>query len=753
MNRWPRLLVVTGVLATLGLLTLNAVLTYTNLGTVADRGRRVGRTRQVIAEVRRILLLLTDAETGQRGYLLTGREDYLEPYRHAIAEVAGTLDRLAALTATDPRQQERLRALRRLAAAKLSELERTIVLRQDRGLDAALAVVRTEQGKRLMDAIRDTAGALEDDAEAGLERQETASRLAIQRTVATFSLATTVAIALLLAVISLKRRDDDRLARSAEAVRRSESWLATTLASIGDAVIATDARGHVRFLNPAAEALTGWPQAEAAGQPIETVFQIVNESTGEPTEHPVARVLREGVNVGLANHTVVVARDGRATPIEDSAAPIRDEAGAVAGAVMVFQDATVRRRLMADLRAAKAEAEEANRIKDDFLAALSHELRTPLNPILLATTAALQRPGPDPDELRPTLELVRRNVELQARLIDDLLDITRIVRGKLPLVRAIVDAHTLVREAVAITRGELESKGHRLELDLSAEDPWVDADPARLQQVFWNLLKNAVKFTPEGGAIVVRTRNLGAELVIEVADTGIGMGPEALSTVFDAFHQGGAGITRKYGGLGLGLTICRGVVEAHGGTIAAESPGPGRGATFRVALATSRQPVLESSDRTTGPGTRTESGPLRILVVEDEPATLRIMGRLLRGLGHRVVTADSVAGAWNAVRQAGGGFDLVISDVGLPDGSGLDLVQRIRAERPVPAIALTGYGMDDDVRRSHEAGFAAHMTKPIDFAKLEAVIREVTSPDLAKISEEVETSTWPSCPGSRGIST
>ncbi len=259
--------------------------------------------------------------------------------------------------------------------------------------------------------------------------------------------------------------------------------------------------------------------------------------------------------------------------------PVLGSGGAVEAVAGSTRDITERRRHEEALRAAKEEAEDANRAKDDFLAVLSHELRTPLNPILLATTAMIDRPMPS-EEFGPTLEMIRQNVNLQARLIDDLLDVMRIVRGKMPLHWGVADCHDLIGRAVEITRSEALGKGHHLALDLAADSHCVNADAARLQQVFWNLIKNAVKFTPEGGAITIRTRNEGESILIEVADTGIGIDPEILPHVFDAFQQGDARITRKFGGLGLGLAICRGVVEAHGGTIAAESPGPGPGDDF-----------------------------------------------------------------------------------------------------------------------------------------------------------------------------
>ena len=294
--------------------------------------------------------------------------------------------------------------------------------------------------------------------------------------------------------------------RAEEALRKQSEWLRITLASIGDAVISTDAEGQVTFLNGVAETLTGWTHGEAIGQPIGKVFRIINEHTRQRAEDPVGRVLREGVVVGLANHTFLIAKDGTETPIDDSAAPIRDDEGRVAGVVLVFRDITERRRQEAVIEEQRRLAEEANNAKTRFLAVLSHELRTPLNPILLAVTAMLERPE-EPEQLRATLEMIRSNINLQARLIDDLLDVMRIVQGKMPLHWEVADGHRLIEQAIAICRGEVLGKGLRTELNLAAVEHHVNADPARLQQVFWNLIKNAVKFTPAGGTIAIRMRS------------------------------------------------------------------------------------------------------------------------------------------------------------------------------------------------------------------------------------------------------
>ncbi len=1160
MSRIPRFIVTLGYILVFLILVIDAVLVSADLRTIVRTNVQVDQTRYLITEVERTLSLLKDAETGQRGYVLTGSPEYLVPYDTANHRLDQGLAEIDRLTKDDPAQNNLSLELRRIAAEKRTELAQTIALRRDQGFQAALKVVETDQGRLLMQEARKVVDQLQDVETRVLRQRLEDSQNAVQNSRISFGLTTGTALLLLLGVFYVERRDTLARARAAAALKKSESWLSTTLASIGDAVIATndegrvrfmnavaeqltgwtqedavgkpmdevfcilneytrlpaenpmhrvlregivvglanhtvlisrggnetpiddsaapikddngavigvvlvfrdvierklheqqvleqkrlaefgrdiglaltaedelapmlqrcaeatvkhldgalarvwtvdetgtsldlqasvgidthangipsrvaigehgigkiaadklphltnsladnlviaeqgwagregltsfagyplvlegrligvwglfakrelseltlramesvarefalgierknivqsllksesrlwttlnsigdaviatDAQGHVRFLNPIAEALTGWTQGEAVGRPMQEVFHILHEYTREETENPVHRVLREGIIVGLANHTVLIARNGEETPIEDSAAPIRDPEGNISGVVMVFRDVTDRRRqavalrdredrlqlairaadlgtwdynatdgslvwddrckalfglspdsevtydlfleglhpddrerlrqLVQDLldpsnrkelnveyraigkqdgverwlaargrsyfdesgrplrlvgtildvteakerqeelKAAKEEAEQANKAKDQFLAVLSHELRTPLNPILLAVTSMLEGPVPD-DEVRPNLEMIQQYVNLQARLIDDLLDVMRIVRGKMPLHWEVVDVHPLIEQAVHICRSEVFGKVLGLDLKLEAEQHHINADPTRLQQVFWNLIKNAVKFTEKGGRITIRTRNeadrLGYtdRLIIEVADTGIGIDDEAMRRIFDPFQQGESSITRRFGGMGLGLAISKGIVEGHGGLLTATSDGIGTGSVFRIELRTLPEPRLDATDRGTNAGEESEPKemkPRSILLVEDEQATLRLMARLLRGLGHKVTTADNISAALQIERDED--IDLVVSDIGLPDGSGLELMRAIVARRgPVAAIALTGYGMEEDILRSRQAGFTAHMTKPIDFTKLEAMIRQL----------------------------
>ena len=381
------------------------------------------------------------------------------------------------------------------------------------------------------------------------------------------------------------------------------------------------------------------------------------------------------------------------------------------------------------LRQARDAAESANRAKDRFLATLSHELRTPVSPALMIATA-MANDRSLPPQVREDAGTIQRNIELQTRLIDDLLDVTRIENGKLSLRPEAVDLDALLADCVATCSGEAAGKGVRVDRLPPDRPHAVRGDPARLRQVFCNLLKNAVKFTPGGGSVTVRTAEAaGGRVAVAVRDTGIGIDPAALTDVFNPFEQGERAITNEFSGLGLGLAISKGIVEAHGGTIAAASEGRGRGATLTVELpaADVAETPPEAAPVPPVPAAEAaEGGPtprLNILLVDDHQDTLKAMSRLLRTLDHQVTAADSKAAALAAA--AGQAFDLLISDIGLPDGSGLELMGELLAQRPIKGIALTGYGLESDIEETRRAGFAAHLTKPIKFGDVAEAIRQL----------------------------
>jgi signal transduction histidine kinase len=373
------------------------------------------------------------------------------------------------------------------------------------------------------------------------------------------------------------------------------------------------------------------------------------------------------------------------------------------------------------------ETQEANARKDQFLAALSHELRTPLTPVLAAVTAT-DVENSNAEQLRNMLSIIRRNVELEARLIDDLLDLTRISRGKLEVDVRPTDMHSLLHHTVETCQEEIEQKGLILKWRLDAPKCVVEADPARMQQVFWNLLKNAVKFTPPGGQISITTRNLPGDLIAaEIRDDGVGIAPSFIGKIFDAFEQGSPEITRHFGGLGLGLAIAKALVDAHGGTIHAESDPDVGGAAFTVTLRCTTQALLVSSPSAVSKSAEDADGhsSIHLLLVEDHIDTARVLGRIISREGYQVHLAGSIQEAVALYEKQP--MDCVISDIGLPDGSGTELIEKLNAIRPTHAIALSGYGTERDVERSRKAGFFQHLTKPVHWPKLEKALKEVLS--------------------------
>jgi PAS domain S-box-containing protein len=489
-----------------------------------------------------------------------------------------------------------------------------------------------------------------------------------------------------------------------------------------------DDEGRTTFSNPAAERTFGWRQAELLGRRLHDILHG-RHPDGRPfpmADCPLAGVFVSGRT--LHDHEDhFVHRDGAMVPVVCSSSPIfRD--GKLAGAVLVVHDMTERKRAERELARLYREAQAANEAKDHFLAALSHELRTPLAPVL-ATVSGLADDERLPAAVRDRLAMVRRNVELEARLIDDLLDLTRIAHGKLELHPEVTDVREILEQSLqACCADDLASGRLVLALDFGTADHRIWADPPRLTQVFWNLLKNAVKFTPAGGSIHVHSRREegpeGARLVVEIADTGIGIEPDVLPRLFQGFEQGSRAITRQFGGLGLGLAISKAIVELHGGTLSAASEGQGRGARFVVELPAGELPAVGS--RAAAPPLAAAVEALRILLVEDHADTAEAMADLLGARGHRVTLAAGVAEALAAAER---GFDLVISDLGLPDGSGHDLMRELVRRHGWKGIALSGYGMEEDVRRSREAGFALHLTKPVNLPALEEAIRRVVRGD------------------------
>ncbi|HTM44089.1 MAG TPA: PAS domain S-box protein [Polyangiaceae bacterium] len=536
-------------------------------------------------------------------------------------------------------------------------------------------------------------------------------------------------------------RDISDRKRTAETIAAEREWLSRTLVSIGDGVIATDAEGRVAFLNPVAERLTGWTGADARGRLCDEVFHIISEQTRQVVESPVARVLRLGTVAGLANGTVLISKDGSERPIDDSGAPILGGKDEIRGVVLVFRDISERRRTEAERRnavkererlleaerAARNEAEHANRSKDEFVAMISHELRTPLNAIM-GWTHILKGKPQDLETISKGIEVIERNARAQEKVVADLLDMSRIISGKLRLDVSDVDLIALIKTAVETTRPAADAKGISVDCTLDPSVAASTGDPTRLQQCVWNLLSNAIKFTPQGGRVMVKLGRAGSHVEISVSDNGIGIAAEFLPFLFDRFRQVDVTLSRRSGGLGLGLAIVKQLAELHGGHVRVESAGEGQGATFTLALPV-RALRTGPAAKGTEPDQDRQLQQIKVLLVEDEVDNQEVLRTLLEQHQATVVVASSAPEALELLKRDRP--HIVVSDVGLPEIDGYELIQRIRrqnseAEERIPAIALTAHASPDDRTKALRAGFQAHIAKPVQPGELVATIASLT---------------------------
>jgi len=700
-------------------LVIDAGLSLHNIREVAVSVQWVSHTNEVLTRLEAVLSTLKDAETGQRGYLLAGEASYLEPYREAVDRLPGQIAALRQLTLDNPPQTARVLRLDELATQRMAILKRGLDLvgldpDRGRGLSSARQTVLSGEGKQVMDRIRAEVDEMERVERELLEARGAIARGAARTAFVTTVVALVIGLALVALVVWLFARNLAMRQRASEVLQAERERFRTTLTSIGDGVMVTDAQGRVTLLNPVAEALTGW-DADAIGRPVEAVFRIVNEATREPVENPVGKVLRDGAVVGLGNHTVLIGRDDRERPIDDSGAPIRDGRGRVVGVVLVFRDITER-------RASEQRLHENDRRKDEFLAMLAHELRNPLAPIRNAAHTLTLLGQPD-ERLRWVSGVIERQVGLLTRLVDDLLDVSRITSGKITLQRERVAVAAVIAQAVETARPAAESRHENLAVEVADDVGVVDGDPARLIQVVSNLLDNAIKYSEEDGQVRLTARAEAQEVVIVVRDEGVGMDAELLPHVFDLFIQADRSLERRQGGLGIGLTLVRRLVEMHGGRVEVASDGAGRGSEFTIRLP---RLTLDAAAPAAARAAAREvlSGPARrVLVVDDQPDSTDSLALLLRLRGHEVSTAADGPGAVDEFLRSKP--EVVFLDLGLPGMSGYDVARRLRAMpegRDVRLVAVTGYGTEADRERTRAAGFDLHLAKPVDPHAVEALL-------------------------------
>jgi PAS domain S-box-containing protein len=506
------------------------------------------------------------------------------------------------------------------------------------------------------------------------------------------------------------------LEREREELTNSRLMMWAILESTTDAIVMTDGAAKVTAYNEKYVRMLGVSREIVDSASVQELRELFSRQFKD-SEQFLSRIMEIYASSAPESFDILEFADGR---VFERYSKLQQLDNRTVGRVWIFRDITERRRAEEKLQMAKTAAEEASKAKDDFLALLSHELRTPLTPALAAASYLAEHEDLLP-EFREELTAIWRNVQLEARLIDDLLDVTRITRGKIELRREAADAHTLLRDVIQIAQPGVLEKQIELVIELKADSHHVWADPVRIQQVFWNLMNNAVKFTGKGGRITVRSSNQEKRFLLEIVDTGIGIEPEQQDRIFQAFEQGEPSISRKFGGLGLGLTISKMLLDLHGGAIGVQSQGKNRGSSFQITLDTVSPPAAASAN-VNGRAAGTPRD-LRVLIVDDDADTRRVLSRLLAKCGHTVETADSAQAALKFLDTAR--FDALISDIGLPDSSGYELVREVKRRQTLKGIALSGYGMAEDVRRSIDAGFDHHLTKPVTFQDLQSLLREI----------------------------
>jgi PAS domain S-box-containing protein len=508
-----------------------------------------------------------------------------------------------------------------------------------------------------------------------------------------------------------------------ESLRQSEERYRHLVHALPAAIYTCDAQGFIQLYNEAAVELWGRRPEVGKDQWCGSlrIFEPDGRTPMRLDECPMAAAIRFGETIN-GREIIIERPDGGRSSVMVYPHPTRDASGNITGAVNMLVDITARKQAEESLREAKAETEAASKAKDDFLAALSHELRTPLTPAILLASE-WERDASLPEDARRAFSSIRQDIELEARLIDDLLDLTRIAKGKTRLVPEAVEVHELLRTSWELLQAEAVERQVKVRFELNAPHSWVQADPVRLQQVFWNVIRNAVRFSPKHEEITIRSQSgPNDRLFVQIMDKGPGIEAADLERIFLPFDQGRR--KQQTGGLGLGLAISRRLMELHGGRITASSDGAGRGATFSIELITTaarprptRRPNAQENQQ--------QTSARRILLVEDHDQTRQTLARLLTSRGHEVAAAETARQARDLARTFA--YDLVLTDLGLPDGNGHELMMELQQLRPAcKGIALSGYGMEGDVQRSRAAGFDMHLTKPVDIGALENALRQAS---------------------------
>ena len=729
------------------LVALGVVVLFWSFGQIEESARLRRQTFLALISADNLLSALKDAETGERGYLLTSDEAFLKPYVAVRDSFGSRVEELRQLTSASATQKH-LDILAPLVAASLDNISHTVELYRSHDVTAAIAFVRTGEGKRLMDLVRAEINSINQIGEGALLQHETDFEANMRFLFILIVISSLFALLLALLFAYLIYRDtqqrlkslihletqhfleiqeelNKKLHQANITLRVNEEKLAVTLNSIGDAVIATDASGLVALLNPQAEQLTGWERVDAIGRPVGEIFHIVNHETRQPATIPVAETLTLGTIHGLANHTILIARDDSECAIADSCAPIRDHEGQVVGAVLVFRDVTERDLLDQALRAknvelesARSVAEKANLAKSEFLSSMSHELRSPLNAILgFAQLMESDTPPPTPIQKQSLDQITRAGWHLLT-LINEVLDLAKVESGQVPLSPEPVSLAEVMLECKGMVEQQAQQRNIKLTFPRFDIPCYVRADRTRLKQVIINLLTNAIKYNLNQGVVEVKyTEGHSGRIRVNIRDTGAGLSPEQLGQLFQAFNrlgQDAAGVE----GTGIGLVVSKRLVELMGGAIGVEST-VGVGSVFWFELSSVVEPHLAVN---VGDGAALAQPDIdrgarmhTLLYVEDNPANLKLVELIIaRRADMRLLTAVNGNSGIEVARVSQP--DVILMDINLPDISGFEALIRLRSNpttEHIPVIALSANAMPRDVKNGLQAGFLLYITKPI----------------------------------------
>ena len=706
------------VAAVVCLVIISGGVTLQNLTRLRSDVGKLGGLYDVLETVDAVALELREAETGQRGYLVTGDESYLEPYNAAESRFDGLITRLESQTSDNPLQLAVLQELKKSIEARRGELATTIALRRDGRLAEAEKVVKTDIGKEIMDRIREQLDVIRNNARARQREQLSATDQNYRTAWFTGLLLTLAGLALVAGVVWAIARQRKLKERNIEL----DAQIRFFLEQISDyAIFMMDTECRATTWNAGVKQVLGFNEHEFLGRDVRPLIFTPEAHASGVVETEFEKAAKNG---SASDDRWMKRKDDSQFWAAGITSSSRDRSGSLVGYSKVMRDMTEQKQNSDELSRLAAELSEESRRKNEFLATLAHELRNPLSPIKNAVQLmSMMTITAEVDELRLVMD---RQVNQLVRLLDDLMDVSRIGRGKIELKPQVIEIRTIIDAAVENSRALIDSNHQHLSINVADEGLSVNVDPARITQVICNLLNNASKYSDVDCRIEVKAEHFGEHVVVTVKDNGSGIARERLDDIFEMFSQINDSVERGTAGLGIGLTLVRTLVELHGGTVSAHSSGVDQGSEFSIKL-----PVAVPADKLspvdTAPNIAIPIRPRRVLIVDDMRALSVILSRLLSKLGHDVHVVDSGPAALEELKHFDA--DVVFSDISMPGMTGYELAKRLRIEysrRPLILVAMTGYGQASDREKALAVGFDEHMVKPVDFTVLQSFFQNLS---------------------------